>query len=257
MRLTFLGTGATSAPPLFGCECPLCTEARTDTEKRRQPASVLIETGDTRLLIDAGLMNLAERFAAREFPKVLLTHFHPDHVQGLFHLRWGAGKQIPVYCPPDSQGCADLYKHPGLLDFKPLRKFETFHIGSTTITPVPLIHSKVTFGYCIESNGNKVAYLTDTVGLPPKTETFLRDWQASVLVLDCTYPPSITKPENHNDLTCAMAIVAAVKPQFTWLTHIGHEFDAWFTEHNHLPPAVRVARDNEIVSVPGNERSAK
>ena len=249
MRLTFLGTGATSAPPLFGCECALCTESRGDSRKRRLPASVLIEAGDTRLLIDAGLMSLSDRFAAREFPSVLLTHFHPDHVQGLFHLRWGMGKRIPVYCPPDSLGCADLYKNPGLLEFNPLLKFETFRIGPMTITPVPLIHTKVTFGYCIKSGNNKIAYLTDTVGLPPKTEAFIRDWQASALVLDCTHPPLAVIPKNHNDLTRALAIVEAVKPQRTWLTHIGHDFDTWLTEHEHqLPVNVCVAHDSDIVS---------
>ena len=255
MRLTFLGTGATSAPPLFGCECALCNEARTNPRKRRYPASALVEAGETRLLIDAGLMDLADRFAAWEFPGVILTHFHPDHVQGLFHIRWGLGKRIPVYCPPDSQGCADLYKHAGLLDFKPLHKFEPFHLGPMTITPVPLIHSKATFGYCIESGQHRIAYLTDTIGLPPKTEAFLREWQASALVLDCTYPPLADIPNNHNDLTHALTIVAAIKPQRTWLTHIGHEFDAWLTDHRHkLPVHVRIARDSDVVSLPGNDR---
>lgn len=40
-----------------------------------------------------------------------------DHVQGLFPLRWGVGDSIPIYGPPDEQGCDDLFKHPGLLDF--------------------------------------------------------------------------------------------------------------------------------------------
>jgi phosphoribosyl 1,2-cyclic phosphate phosphodiesterase len=250
MIFTFLGTGATNAPPLFGCECELCAEARTHSHKRRRPASALIQTDDTRLLIDAGLMDLADRYTACDFPQVLLTHFHPDHVQGLFHLRWGIGKPITVYHPPDSQGCADLYKHPGLLDFKPLRKFETFKIGTVTITPVPLIHSKVTFGYCIESRNGKIAYLTDTVGLPPKTQAFLRHWRATALVLDCTSPPAATSSGNHNDLTHALAIIATVEPRQTWLTHIGHEFDIWLKNHCHrLPANVHIACDGNIISI--------
>ncbi len=56
---------------------------------------------------------------------MLLTHYHPDHVQGLFHLRWGCGESIPVYGPKDPQGCADLYRHPGVLDFQvPLKPFK-------------------------------------------------------------------------------------------------------------------------------------
>lgn len=248
MRLSFLGTGATSAPPLFGCDCELCDAVRAGLRPRRRPASLLVEADATQLLLDGGITDLADRFTAAEFPPVLLTHFHPDHVQGLLHLRWGKGKSIPVYCPPDSEGCADLYKNPGLLQFQPQRKFETFHIGTLAITPVPLIHSKVTFGYCIESGPDKIAYLTDTLGLPPKTQAFLRDWQASALVLDCTYPPLDTMPKNHNDLTRALAIVSAIKPQRTWLTHIGHDFARWLVEYAHeLPAGVNIAHDNESV----------
>ncbi len=251
MRLSFLGTGSTSAPPLFGCACEICVGARAAPGMRRRPASALIEAGETRLLIDAGLTDLAERFAAGDFPTLLLTHFHPDHVQGLFHLRWGVGTRIPVYCPPDSEGCADLYKNPGLLEFRPMRKFEALHVGPVTITPVPLIHSKVTLGYCIESGDSRIAYLTDTAGLPPKTETFLRDWQPSELVIDCSYPPRATPSKSHNDVNLALAAITAVRPQRAWLTHIGHELDAWLKDNRHtLPPQVFVARDGESVHDP-------
>lgn len=250
MRLNFLGTGSTSAPPLHGCECVVCIEARCNPRARRRPASVLVEAGETRLLIDAGLTDLTERFAVGDFPALLLTHFHPDHVQGLFHLRWGVGKRIPVYCPPDSQGCADLYKHPGLLDFRPVCAFEAFCVGSMSITPVPLIHSKITLGYCIEASDCRIAYLTDTAGLPPETEAFLRGWQPTALAIDCSYPPQTDPPKNHNDVAVALAAIAAIRPQRVWLTHIGHELDAWLKHNAHtLPPQVFVARDGDAIAI--------
>ncbi|PKO73875.1 MAG: phosphonate metabolism protein PhnP [Betaproteobacteria bacterium HGW-Betaproteobacteria-17] len=253
MRLSFLGTGSTSAPPLYGCACEICVEARSNPQTRRRPASALIEAGETRLLIDAGLMDLAKCFSAGDFPTILLTHFHPDHVQGLFHLRWGLGRQIPVYCPPDSEGCADLYKNPGLLEFKPVRIFDPFPLGPMTVTPMPLIHSKITLGYCIESGDSRIAYLTDTAWLPRNTEEFLRDWQPSALVIDCSLPPQITPPKNHNDVTLTLAVIAAVQPQRAWLTHIGHELDAWLKANGHaLPPRVFVARDGEFIHDPLN-----
>jgi len=256
VRLTFLGTGSTSAPPLYGCACAVCTDARFNSGLRRRPASALVEAGVTRLLVDAGLMNLAERFSSGDFPTILLTHFHPDHVQGLFHLRWGLGKRIPTHCPPDPEGCADLYKNPGLLDFRPMRKFEPLHEGAVTITPVPLIHSKVTLGYCLEHQGGRIAYLTDTAGLPPRTEAFLRDWQPSALVIDCSHPPhppqspQSVAPKNHNDLTLALAVIAAIRPERAWLTHIGHELDAWLKDNGHsLPAQVFVARDGDVIDL--------
>lgn len=251
MRLNFLGTGSTSAPPLYGCECAICVEARCNPQRRRRPASALVEAGETRLLIDAGLTDLAERFAVDDFPALLLTHFHPDHVQGLFHLRWGVGKRIPVYCPPDPQGCADLYKHPGLLDFRPVPKFESFRVGPVTVTPVPLIHSKITLGYCIEAGDRRIAYLTDTAGLPPGTEAFLRRWQPTVVAIDCSHPPQIDPPKNHNDVAMALAAIAAIQPQYVWLTHVGHELDLWLNNNSlAFPPHIVVARDGDVIDIP-------
>lgn len=60
---------------------------------------------------------LTERFPPRSFAGILQTHYHADHAQGLLHLRWGQGLVVPVHGPADPEGLADLYKHPGILDF--------------------------------------------------------------------------------------------------------------------------------------------
>jgi phosphoribosyl 1,2-cyclic phosphate phosphodiesterase len=167
----------------------------------------------------------------------------------LFHLRWGQGPRLSVLTPPDSRGCADLYKHPGLLDFKRLQKFEPVVLGELTITPVPLIHSRVTYGYCFESAAGRVAYLTDTAGLPPNTERYLKSWSADVLVLDCTHPPQAQRPRNHNDLGVARAVRDAVAPKRTILTHIGHDLDAWMIQHpNARGDDMEIAHDGLCVA---------
>lgn len=92
-----------------------------------------------------------------------------DHVQGLFPLRWGVGDVIPVYGPPDEQGCDDLFKHPGLLDFShTVVPFVVFDLQGLQVTPLPLNHSKLTFGYLLETAHSRVAWLSDTAGLPEK-----------------------------------------------------------------------------------------
>lgn len=248
MRLTLLGTGSTSAPPLYGCGCAVCAAARTHPALARRPASALVEAGATRLLIDAGLHDLGERFAAGSFNAFLITHFHPDHVQGLFPLRWGVGDRLAVYGPADSEGCADLYKNPGLLDFRQAHKFEPFPIGEVIVTPVPLIHSKPTLGFCLQARGARLAYLTDTAGLPPATAAFLQDFQPTALIIDCSHPPRSVCPKNHNDVTRALETIEQVQPQRAWLTHIGHELDAWLEEHRDaLPPHVVAARDGMVI----------
>lgn len=194
-------------------------------------------------------MDLHERFAPGSLDAIVLTHFHPDHVQGLFHLRWGRGASMAVYAPPDAEGCADLYRHPGLLDFRRLAKFEPQRIGGLSITPLPLVHSKPTFGFAVEADaGPRFAYLTDTLGLPPQTELFLRDWQADGLAIDCSYPPQYEGTRGHNDWPHALSAIASVAPRRAWLTHIGHALDDWFIRTEPvLPMLVTVARDGEAV----------
>ena len=250
MRVTFLGTGSAGGVPLFGCGCVACERARLGPALVRRPCSALIESGNTRILLDAGLTDLHERFAPGDLDAIVLTHFHPDHVQGLFHLRWGVGARLAVYGPPDSEGCADLYKHPGVLEFHALTKFEPLSIGALTLTPVPLIHSKVTFGYAIESsNGSRFAYLTDTLGLPLRTEAFLTDWRPQGLALDCSYPP-LDEPKNHNYWTKALTVIDKVKPQRAWLTHISHKLDAWLLETGASSPHAAIAMDGDRVDLP-------
>lgn len=161
---------------------------------------------------------------------------------------------LPVHGPPDSEGCADLYKNPGVLDFLRLSKFTPLELPGITVIPVPLIHSKPTLGFCIESGGARLAYLTDTVGLPPATLAFVKRFNPGVLVLDCTHPPASEPPRNHNDLTMAVAIAEEVAAPCTRLTHISHALDAWMmAQDSPLPGGVAVARDNEIVEIQPNE----
>lgn len=249
--MTFLGTGAAGGVPLYGCRCTACARAAVDPSRVRRPCSALVEHGDTRVLIDAGLMDLHERFAPGALDAIVLTHFHPDHVQGLFHLRWGRGAPIAVHAPPDAEGCADLYKHPGLLHFRRLAKFEPLRIGALTFTPLPLAHSKTTFGYAIEAgNGSRFGYLTDTLGLPRDTEAFLRNWSAGGLALDCTYPPSDAPPRGHNDWATALSLIERVAPRRAWLTHIGHDLDAWILQTvPEYAANVTIARDGERAEI--------
>lgn len=261
MRVTFLGTGDAGGVPRYGCDCAACARARAVVDFRRGPCSALVEAGDTRVLIDAGQMDLTERFPPGSLSAIFLTHFHPDHVQGLFHLRWGLGNAIPVYAPPDSEGCADLYRNHGLLEFRRLAKFEPVVVGDLTLTPLPLIHSKVTFGFAAEArHGPRFAYLTDTAGLPPRTEEFLTQWSADGLALDCSHPPQVdpqTEQKNHNDWNQALGIVERLKANQAWLMHISHALDAWLLDADPiLVPGVHIARDRLVVEFAAHETEA-
>lgn len=245
MRLTLLGTGDARQVPVYGCECVACCAAHADVRLRRRPCCALVELGEQRWLIDSGLPDLTERFPPRSLSGILQTHYHADHAQGLLHLRWGQGLIIPVHGPVDPEGLSDLYKHPGILDFsQPFMPFESRALGELQVTALPLLHSKPTLGYLLEGGGRRIAYLTDTVGLPHDTQAFLQREAVDVLVLDCSMPPQPQTPRNHNDLNLALQIIEALKPDQAVLTHVGHTLDAWLLEHSaELPDHIRVARD--------------
>ncbi|UZE96249.1 phosphonate metabolism protein PhnP [Alkalimarinus alittae] len=249
MNLRFQGTGDARQVPVYGCDCKSCYLARVDKTKRRGPSGLLLETDSVTLLLDAGQTDLAERFPPDTLTGILLTHYHMDHVAGLFHLRWGVNTQIPVWGPNDENGCDDLFKHPGILDFKsPLEAFSMISFGRLNITPIPLNHSKPCLGFCVEHEGQKFAYLTDTVGLPDNSRDFLAEWNADTLIIDCSHPPQnygseVEKALNHNDWRMVELIISQLNPRHTWLTHISHEMDEWLL-NNKLPFGVSVAYDD-------------
>jgi phosphoribosyl 1,2-cyclic phosphate phosphodiesterase len=202
-----------------------------------------LSTDGQRYLLDAGQVDLCEKFPSGTLDGILLTHFHPDHVQGLFHLRWGIGKTLPVYTPPDSEGCLDLYKHSGILDFIPQRKFESFRLAGMEVTPVPLLHSRPTFGYLFKKDAQSIAYLTDTKGLSPGTASFLADLSLDLMVIDCSYVPG-SEEMGHNNFDDVLMIDKLVRPRHIILTHVGHDLDIWFIDNQQrIPSHMTVGKD--------------
>ncbi|MES2819813.1 MAG: phosphonate metabolism protein PhnP [Pseudomonadota bacterium] len=254
MRLTLLGSGDARQVPVYNCACAACDSARVYPQRRRGPCCALIECGEQRWLIDSGLTDLTERFAPHSLSGILQTHYHADHAQGLLQLRWGQGLVIPVHGPDDPEGLADLYKHPGILDFsRPFAALERRDLGELSVTALPLNHSRPTFGYLFEQRetrgeGRRIAYLTDTLGVPEPSCAVLRQLPLDVLVLDCSTAPQAQAPRNHNDLTRALEVIERLAPRQAVLTHIGHSFDAWLLEHSEaLPPGVSLAFDGRVL----------
>lgn len=249
MRLRLLGTGDARQLPVYNCDCMACERGRRQPAHRRGPCCALLEFEGGRWLIDSGLTDLAERFPPGSLSGVLQTHYHADHAQGLLHLRWGVGLSIPVLGPADPEGLADLYKHPGILDFsRTLRAFQPEPFGACVVTPVPLNHSRPTFGYVFEGGGKRYAYLTDTLGLPSETAHWLQGRPLDILVLDCSFAPAPEAPRNHNDLTRALEIVRSLPVRHTVLTHIGHGMDAWLMENwSLLPEGVTAGSDGRVL----------
>lgn len=249
MKIEITGTGNAGQIPVWGCHCPACDLALNDSRHRRRASTLAIHTEQGITLLDAGLVDLHERYAFEQIQQVILTHYHMDHVQGLFHLRWSERQEkIPVYGPNDSQGADDLFKHPGVFQFQPpLAPFTPIDFGEFTLTAVPLNHSRPTYGYLITTATQKTAYLTDTAGLPENTEQFLKDERIDTLIIDCTNAPRKKPSNNHNDLNMVVDIVNTLQPKSTLLTHISHTFQCWLME-NDLPRGIGLAEDGLVIT---------
>lgn len=257
MKLTTLGTGSVYGAPVTGCHCSACFRARNLKKFARSETSALLEEDGYQIMIDAGQPHLQDYFDKSPLDTILLTHYHMDHVHGLFKLRWGVGEKITVLGPNDPEGCGDLFKHPGVLSFEQtVTAFEPFELGPFKITPLPLQHSKLTYGYFITSiydNSGSLAYLTDTVGLSEQVTDFLKQQTISLAVIDASEPPRSEPPRNHNDLTMALEIHQNIKPSKSILTHIGHELDVWFEQNtDQLPSNVWIASDGQNYEINHN-----
>lgn len=84
LTLTFLGSGGNSPIPMPTCSCEVCEQARREgvPYARHGNSMYLHEMG---ALVDAPefVYTNFERAGAESLDYVLLTHWHPDHVNGL------------------------------------------------------------------------------------------------------------------------------------------------------------------------------
>jgi phosphoribosyl 1,2-cyclic phosphate phosphodiesterase len=105
-RLRFLGSSDSQGVPRWWCRCSVCTEARTTGLNARSRPSVLLESKDERILIDAApefrLQITREQITSID--AVIITHAHNDHLLGLGDVadfaRW-TQHPTPIYAPTE------------------------------------------------------------------------------------------------------------------------------------------------------------
>ena len=109
--------------------------------------AILVESGETRLLVDAGFSgrDLERRLAAAEvapesITALLVTHDHGDHTRGMgvAARRW----KLPLLLTePTRRACAGLLD--GTEDVRPYSSAEPVEIGELVVTPFLTVHDAV------------------------------------------------------------------------------------------------------------------
>jgi len=219
MLVYFIGTGGSEGIPAHLCTCSTCNEARRLAFAQRRPSTLAVITENKKaVLFDVGTD--IRDFLNVPLEAIFLTHWHHDHIYGLYKLRWMA-RETNLYAP---KGEADalILRDPKNLRPRTLKPFEAVKLDTLKITALRLNHGVETLGYLVEEDGRSVALLYDTKGLPADTEELLRSRRPLRLaIVDSTYPPGVDDPY-HNNVDEAAEIGLGTAER-TVLTHISHK----------------------------------
>ena len=149
-----------------------------------------LETGETRLLIDAGLSGrqIRQRLlsigrAPEGLSGILVTHEHSDHVQGLAVL--AARLNIPVYCNRLTQEAIERQLETKF-DCRIFSTGASFEVGDVSVDTFSVPHdASDPVGFLIRTDVGRIGFLTD---LGHATKLVIERVRcANVLVLEANY----------------------------------------------------------------------
>jgi len=256
MRVTVLGCGGSNGVPTIGNRWGACDPANPKNRRRRP--SVLVEEGDTAILIDT-TPDLREQLidaGVERLDAVLYSHDHADHSHGLDDLREinrlmlapvpvyglietldGLKKRFGYCFEPLKPG--DIYYRPVLTPHV-ISGTELFNIYNIPVTPFLQDHGYMpTVGYRFGT----FAYSTDVLRLDEAAFAALEgitDW-----VVDCV---RLEPHPVHSHLDNTLAWIKRVKPRRAWLTHMNNTLD-YEALTALLPPGVMPAHDGLVIEI--------
>jgi len=262
MKLTFLGTGTSCGVPTIGCQCRVCQS--TNPKDKRLRCSALVETANTRLLIDCG-PDFRQQMMAQPFRRIdgiLITHAHYDHMGGMDDVRpYCQFGEINVYADPIArQGLLEMLpycfaenRYPGVpaIGLHEIHKHEPFAIGDFQILPIEVMHGKLPIlGYRISTLSSlhapqsSLTYITDMKSINDEELPYIEG--SEVLVVNALRE----KPHHsHQTLSDAVQFVHRVGARRTFLIHSSHDIGLHDEVNAQLPSDIQLAYDGEVVEV--------
>lgn len=252
MRATILGCGTAGGVPQIGGEWGACDPE--EPRNRRLRPSILVEDGETRVLVDAS-PDLRQQALAAGFDRldaVLFTHAHADHANGIDDLRYVVrrmGNRVEAYA--DAPTLGDLEARFGYVFlntdeklYPPILRSNliggSFDVNDLSVVPFTQNHGPIdTLGFRF----GPIAYSTDVMALPEASFAALKG--VEVWIVDALSPhPHPT--HSHLDLT--LEWIERVKPKRAILTHMNVTMD-YATVARLTPDHVEPAYDGMVIEV--------
>jgi phosphoribosyl 1,2-cyclic phosphate phosphodiesterase len=248
MRVRILGCGASGGVPRIGGDWGACDP--TEPKNRRRRVSILVEAGDTTILVDTS-PDLREQLldaGTRRIDAVIITHSHADHLHGLDDLRALnrlMRRPIPLYADPATMreiarrfdyviqppATPDSFYKPMVVPHKMTGAFE---IAGIPIVPYDQDHG---FGRTTGLRIGDIGYSTDVVEMDEAGFRILAG--VDIWIVDCLrYEPHPT----HSHLAKTLGWIERVKPRRAVLTHMDVQLD-YATLQRALPPGVEPGYD--------------
>ena len=253
MKLTFLGTGTSQGIPVIACDCFVCSSI--DAKDKRLRASVMITIDHKNYVIDTGpdFRQQMLREKVTDLNAVLFTHEHKDHVAGMDDVRafnFKHQKDMDVYCDLNVQKALyreypyvfTEFKYPGVPEVKLhlVSKQNTFTIDNHVFTPIEVMHYKLpVLGFRVKD----LTYITDAKTI---SDVELEKIKGSkILVVNAL---RLKEHVSHFNLSEALELIALIKPERAYLTHLSHLMGTHADTLKKLPDNVFVAYDGLVVN---------
>ncbi|MCK9410904.1 MAG: MBL fold metallo-hydrolase [Prolixibacteraceae bacterium] len=253
MRVTVLGTGTSQGVPVIACNCEVCQSA--DSRDKRLRCSILVEQGDTSLLVDAGpdFRQQMLLYRVANLDGVLLTHEHADHIFGLDDIRsfnWIRKAPMDIYCEKRvAENLKTIFnyafaenRYPGTPQMELMQvDGEPFLVKGIEVTPIRLYHHKLpVYGFRF----GQFAYITDFNRIEEEELAKLKG--VEVLII-CALRKSIHI--SHLNLSEALALAGKIGSKRTYLTHMSHEMGLHAELAKELPHGVGPAFDGLVIEM--------
>lgn len=252
MKITILGSGASSGSPVIGQAYP-----PANPKNNRSRASIFIEGAFTKVLVDCtpDLRLQCLQNGIKNLHAAIITHCHADHIHGIDDLKSFAFiNKTPVnvysnkasideleerfaYCfdaSPSESGWLRPYMKGHIIE--PLKPFT---IGEFSILALRQVHTKT-----MDSLGIKIgnfAYTTDVKEFPQESEEHL--YGLDLWVVDCL---KYEESKTHSNVEHTLKWIEKFKPKRAVLTHLSFNMD-YDKLKSQLPSHIEPAFDGMVL----------